>query len=111
MVVPNSLFITVIKLLQGLIELTVNIAELIEGIVVANSSLTTSNKSFLLGATIAQVTSYSNIIYNNYTNHFLTSPPQNTSINYFISFINITAIANNKPYINYYNSFYNSYAN
>ena len=51
-VIPNSLSITTAKLLQGLIELIINIAELIKGVVIANSSLITPNKSFLLGATI-----------------------------------------------------------
>ena len=52
MVVPNSLSITTAKLLQGIIESAVDIAESIEGVVIANSSPTTPNKSSLLGATI-----------------------------------------------------------
>ena len=58
-VVPNSLSIAAAELLLGLIESAIDIAELIEGVIVANSSLTP----------------YSNIIYNSYANHFLTSPP------------------------------------
>ena len=52
MVVFNSLFITTTKLLQGLIELAIDIAKLIKGVVVVNFLPTTPNKSFLLGATI-----------------------------------------------------------
>ena len=75
MVVFNFLFITIAKLLQGVIELAIDIAELIKGVVIVNSSPITLNKSSLLGAIMVQVTSYSNIIYNSYTNYFLTSPP------------------------------------
>jgi len=51
-VIFNSLFITTIKLLQNIIKLAVNIAELIKGVIITNFSPTTLNKSSLLRATI-----------------------------------------------------------
>ena len=74
-VVPNSLSIAAAELLLGPIELAINTAELMEGIVATNSSPTTPNENSLPEVTMVWVTPYSNIIYNSYTNHFLTSPP------------------------------------
>ena len=74
-VVPNSLSIAAAKLLLGLIESAINIVESIEGVIAANSLPTTPNKNSLLEVTMVWVTPYFNIIYNNYANHFLTSPP------------------------------------
>ena len=74
-VVPNSLSIAAAELLLGPIELAINTAELMEGVIAANSLPTTPNKNSLLEVTMVWVTPYFNIIYNNYANHFLTSPP------------------------------------
>ena len=43
----NSSSITTAKLLLGLMELTINTAELIKGVIAANSLPTTSNKNSL----------------------------------------------------------------
>ena len=75
MVIPNFLSIAAAELLLGLIELAINTAELIEGIVAANSLPTTFNENSLLEVTMVWVTPYFNIIYNSYVNYFLTSLP------------------------------------
>jgi len=51
-VIPNSSSITTAKLLQGIIKSAIDIAELIEGVIITNSSPTTPNKNSLPGATI-----------------------------------------------------------
>ena len=51
-VILNSLFITVTKLLLGLIKSAVNIVKLIKDIIAANSSPTIPNKNSLLEVTI-----------------------------------------------------------